>query len=258
MARTVRDAALLLSVMAGPDPRCPISIEQPGSRFAKPLDRDFRGVRVAWFHNLSPREGAGGAIFDPRIVTAVNAQRKTFENLGCIVEEIEPDWRGVDEAFHIFRAWGYSVLAAETRPELRDQLKDTIQWEIERGSRITGADLVRAEGLRAAAWDRMRVFQETYEYFIVPSTQVPPFPIDLPYVTEIAGVKMNTYIDWMKCCYFISMLECPSMSVPCGFTPEGLPVGLQIVGRHRNEFAVLQLAHAFESATASARRAPTL
>jgi amidase len=258
MARTVRDAALLLSVMAGPDPRCPISIDQPGSRFAEPLDRDFRGVRVAWFHNLSPREGAGGPIFDPRIVTAVNAQRKTFENLGCIVEEIEPAWRGVDEAFHIFRAWGYSVLAAETRPELRDQLKDTIQWEIERGSRITGADLVRAEGLRAAAWDRMRVFQETYEYFIVPSTQVPPFPIDLPYVTEIAGVKMNTYIDWMKCCYFISMLECPSMSVPCGFTPEGLPVGLQIVGRHRDEFAVLQLAHAFESATASARRAPTL
>jgi amidase len=247
MARTVRDAALLLSVMAGPDPRCPISISQPGSRFADPLDRDFRGVRVAWFKDL------GGAVFDPRILAAVNAQRRAFENLGCIVEEIEPDWRGVDEAFHIFRAWGFSALAAEIRPELRDQLKDTIQWEIERGSRITGADLARAEGLRAAAWDRMRVFQETYEYFIAPTTQVPPFDIDLPYVTEIAGVKMNTYIDWMKCCYFISMLECPAMSVPCGFTREGLPVGLQIVGRHRDEFAVLQLAHAFESCGAGSR-----
>ncbi len=241
MARTVRDAALLLSVMAGPDRRCPISISEPGSRFAGPLDRDFRGVRVAWFKNM------GGAVFDPRIVAAVNARRNTFENLGCTIDEIEPDWRGVDEAFHIFRAWGFSALAAEIRPELRDQLKDTIQWEIERGSRITGADLAHAEGLRAAAWDQMRVFQETYEYFIAPATQVPPFSIDQPYVTEIAGVKMNTYIDWMKCCYFISMLECPSMSVPCGFTPEGLPVGLQIVGRHRDEFAVLQLAHAFES-----------
>jgi amidase len=258
MARTVRDAALLLSVMAGPDSRCPISIDQPGSRFNESLDRDFRGVRVAWFHNMSPREGASSAIFDPRIVTAVNAQRRVFEDVGCIIDEIEPDWRGVDEAFHTFRAWGFSAFAAEIRPELRDQLKDTIQWEIERGSRITGADLARAEALRAAAWDRMRVFQETYEYFIVPSTQVPPFSIDLPYVTEIAGVKMDTYIDWMKCCYFISMLECPSMSVPCGFTPEGLPVGLQIVGRHRDEFAVLQLAHAFESATASERRAPPI
>jgi amidase len=243
MARTVRDAALLLSVMAGPDPRSPISIDQPGARFAGPLDRDFRGVRVAWFRNM------GGAAFDPRIVTAVNAQRRAFEDLGCVVEEIEPDWRGVDEAFHTFRAWGYSALATEIRPELRDQLKDTIQWEIERGLKITGADLVRAEGLRAAAWDRMRVFQQTYEYFIAPSTQVPPFDIDVPYVTEIAGMKMNTYIEWMKCCYFISMLECPSMSVPCGFTPEGLPVGMQIVGRHRDEFAVLQLAHAFEAAT---------
>jgi amidase len=240
MARNVRDAALLLSVMAGPDPRCPISIDQPGAQFAEPLDRDFHGVRVAWFKDM------GGAVFDPRILVAVNAQRRVFENLGCIVEEVEPDWRGVDEAFNAFRAWGFAALGAELPVDRHNELKDTIRWEIERGSRITGADLARAEGLRAAAWDRMRVFQQTYEYFIAPSTQVPPFDIDMPYVTEIAGVKMNTYIDWMKCCYFISMLECPSISVPCGKTPEGLPVGLQIVGRHRDEFAVLQLAQAFE------------
>jgi amidase len=240
MGRNVRDVALLLSVMAGADPRCPISIDQPGARFAGPLDRDFRGARVAWFRNM------GGAAFDPRILAAVKAQRRTFENLGCIVEEIEPDWTGVEEAFNTFRAWGFSALGADIPADRHNELKDTIRWEIERGSRITGADLVRAEVLRAAAWDRMRVFQQTYEYFIAPSTQVPPFDIDVPYVTEIAGVKMGTYIDWMKCCYFISMLECPSMSVPCGKTPEGLPVGLQIVGRHRDEFAVLQLAHAFE------------
>jgi amidase len=241
MARNVRDAALLLSVMAGPDSRCPISISEPGSRFAQPLDRDFRGVRVAWFRNM------GGVVFDPRIVAAVNAQRRVFEDLGCIVEEIEPDWSGVDEAYNIFRAWGFSALAMDVPPEYHDQLKDTIQWEIKRGSKVTGADLARAEILRAAAWDRMRVFGQTYEYFIAPSTQVPPFDLEQPYVTEIAGVKMNTYIDWMKCCYLISMLESPSMSVPCGLTPEGLPVGFQIVGRHRDEFSVLQLAQAFES-----------
>jgi amidase len=252
MARNVSDAALLLSVMAGPDSRCPISIGEPGGRYAGSLDRDFRGVRVAWFR------GMGGVVFDPQILAAVHAQRHVFEELGCIVEEIEPPWLGVEEAFNIFRGWGFAALAAEIPKEHHGQLKDTIQWEMERGAKVTGADLARAEVLRAAAWDRMRVFQETYEYFIAPSTQVPPFPLEQPYVTEIAGVKMNSYIDWMKCCYYISMLECPSISVPCGFTPEGLPVGLQIVGRHRDEFAVLQLARAFESATASERRPPAM
>lgn len=244
MARNVRDTALLLSAMAGPDARCPISIEQSGARFAEPLDRDFRGVRVAWF---GLPNGMGGAVFDPRIVEAINAQRRIFENLGCIVDEAEPDWSGVDEAFNIFRAWGWATFASTLTREQRAMLKDTIQWEIERGSKITGADLAHAELLRAASWDRMRVFQETYEYFIAPTTQVPPFDIGVPYVSEITGVKMGSYIDWMKSCYLISMLECPAISVPCGFI-EGLPVGLQIVGRHRDEFAVLQLARAFENA----------
>jgi amidase len=244
MARNVRDCALLLRVMAGYDPRCPISINESGHRFSTPLDRDFKDARVAWFRNMD------NSAFDPRIVDQVNAQRRVFADLGCIVDEIEPDWRGVDEAFQIFRAWGFLALADQVPAESRSQLKDTIQWEIERGSRLTASDLARAELLRAAAWDRMRIFQHTYEFFIAPSTQVPPFDIDIPYPTEIAGVKMNSYIEWMRCCYLISMLECPSISVPCGFTPERLPVGLQIVGRHRDEFSILQLAQAFESATA--------
>ncbi len=244
MARNVRDCALLLSVMAGHDSRCPISINESGDRFSVPLDRDFKGARVAWFRDMDH------SAFDPRIVNQVNAQRRLFENLGCIIDEIEPDWRGVDEAFQIFRAWGFLALADQIPAEQHAQLKDTIRWEIERGSKLTAADLARAELLHAAAWDRMRIFQQTYEFFIAPSTQVPPFDVEIPYPTEIASVKMNSYIQWMRCCYLISMLECPSISVPCGFTPEGLPVGLQIVGRHRDEFSILQLAHAFESATA--------
>jgi amidase len=252
MARTVQDVALLLSVMAGPDPRCAISITEPGSRFAEKLDRSFKGVRVAWFKNL------GGVIFDPRVLDAVNAQRKTFESLGCIVEQAEPDLTGADEAFSTLRAWGYVSGYAELARTHRHQIKDTILWEIDRGLKLTSEDLARAETLHTQVWNRVRVFQEKYDYFILPTTQVPPFDINQPYVTEIAGVKMNTYIDWMKSCYFISIIECPSISVPCGYTPEGLPVGLQIVGRHRDEFSVLQLAHAFEQATWSARRRPTV
>jgi amidase len=252
MARTVGDVALLLSVIAGPDSRDPISITEPGSGFAGRLDRSFKGVRVAWFKNL------GGVTFDPRILDAVNAQRKTFESLGCIVEEAEPDLTGADEAFNTLRAWGYVAGYAELARMHPQQIKDTILWEIERGSKFKPADLARAETLHSQVWDRMRIFQEKYEYFILPTTQVPPFDVNQPYVTEIAGVKMNTYIDWMKSCYFISIVESPSISMPCGYTPEGLPVGLQIVGRHREEFSVLQLAHAFEGATIGGRKRPPI
>jgi amidase len=252
MARNVPDVALLLSVIAGPDPRCPISITEPGSRFTGNLERNFKGVRVAWFKDM------GGIPFDPRVLSAVNAQRKVFESLGCIVEEAEPDWSGVLESIDTLRAWGYADGQSENVRLHRDLVKDTIQWEVERGAKLTGADIARAHTLRSAAWDRMRMFQDKYEYFIAPTTQVPPFDVTQPYPTEIAGVKMSTYIEWMKVCLLISALETPSISMPCGFTPEGLPIGLQIVGRHRDEWSVLQLAHAFEQATPGARRKPSI
>ena len=252
MARNVPDLALLLSVMAGPDPRCPISITEPGSRFTGNLERNFKGVRVAWFKDMD------GIPFDPRVLHAVNAQRKVFESLGCIVEEAEPDWTGALAAYDTLRAWGYADSQAENIRLHRDLVKDTIQWEAERGSKLTAADIGRAHTLRSKAWDNMRIFQEKYEYFITPTTQVPPFDVTQPYPTEVAGVKMSTYIEWMKSCMMISALENPSISMPCGFTEEGLPVGLQIIGRHRDEWSVLQLAHAFEQATPDTRRRPAI
>lgn len=252
MARTVSDAALLLSVMAGPDARCPIAITEPGQPFRQPLDRDFKGVRVAWFKDL------GGTPFDPEIRRVVNAQRRTFENLGCIVEEAEPDLTGGEEAYKTFRCIGYAGTLAEavrTHPEL---VKDTLHWEVERGLKVSGPDLIRAQKLHAEVWDRMRAFGEKYEYFIVPSTQVPPFDVNQPYPKEVAGTRMETYIDWMKCCWMITIVENPSISMPCGLTASGLPVGLQIAGRHRSEFSVLQLAYAFEQATRFGQRRPDL
>jgi amidase len=252
MARTVSDVALLLSAMAGPDPRCPISITEPGSRFTGNLQRNFKGVRVAWFKDM------GGIPFDPRVLSVVQGQRKVFESLGCIVEEAEPDWTGAHESYDTLRAWGYAASYSENVRLHRELVKDTIQWEVERGSKLTGADIARAHTLRSQAWDHMRIFQEKYEYFITPTTQVPPFDVTQPYPGEIAGVKMSTYIEWQKSCILISALENPAISMPCGFTEDGLPVGLQIVGRHRDEWSVLQLAHAFEQATPAARRKPAI
>ena len=252
MARNVSDVALLLSVMAGPDPRCPISITQPGSVFARNLERSFKETRVAWFKSF------GGIPFDPRILAAVNSNRKVFESLGCIVEEAEPDLAGGDEAYNTLRAWGFAASQAENVRMHRNLLKDTILWEFDRGSKLTGADIAKAQTEHSLVWERMRQFMEKYDYFIVPSTQVPPFDVTQPYVTEINGIKMNTYLDWMKCCWMISIVENPSISMPCGFTPEGLPAGLQIVGRHRDEWSVLQMAYAFEQATRYGERRPAI
>ena len=252
MARTVADVALFLSAIAGPDPRSPIAIAEPGARFARPLGRDFKGVRIAWFQSL------GGIPFDLRVRQAVDAQRQTFASLGCAIEPADPDFTGVDEAFKVLRAWGSQQQHAERLRQHPDLIKDTLRGEIEEGARLTGPQVSQAETQRTLYYHRVRTFFEKYEFFVLPVSQVPPFDIDQPYVTEIAGVKMETYIDWMKSCYYISCTGHPAISVPCGFTPEGLPVGIQIVGRHQEEWGVLQLAHAFEQATGVGKRRPPL
>ncbi|NWF82531.1 MAG: amidase [Bryobacteraceae bacterium] len=243
MARSVSDVALLLSVLAGPDPRSPLSLPELGTAFLRPLGRSFKGVRIAWFKDL------GGIPFDPRVRSAVDAQRKVFESLGCGVEQAEPDFSGADYAFKTLRAWNSATTHAERFAASRDAYKDTLRREIEDGLRLTGSEAAKAQILHGQLWRRFQTFLQQYEYFILPTTQLPPFDVNLPYPTEVNGILMHSYIDWMKSCWYISLTGNPAISVPAGFTPEGLPVGIQIVGRHHADFSVLQLAHAFEQAT---------
>jgi len=147
---------------------------------------------------------------------------------------------------------------ADSLQNHRDKLKDTVIWNAEAGQSITGPQLARAEAKRTELYQRVWRFMETYEFLLLPVAQRPPFDVNQPYVTEINGVQMETYIDWMKSCYYITATGLPAASVPCGFTPEGLPVGIQIVGRHQDELGVLQLAHAFEQATGFARVRPAV
>jgi len=240
MARRVADVALMLSAIAGPDARSPISIDEPGSRFAAPLDRDFKNVRIAWWKDL------GGVPMDPRVRTIIDAQRGVFESLGCVVAEAEPDFTDFDAVFKTVRAMAFLTGVAPRVAGHRDQVKETILWEIDRGERLTPAEIVWAGTRRTELYHRMRRFMERYEFFVLPVSQVPPFSVDQPYITEIDGVAMETYIDWMKSCYYISIVGNPAISVPCGLTSDGLPIGLQIVGRHRDDWGVLQIAHAFE------------
>ncbi len=250
MARNVQDVALMLSAIAGPDPRSPISIEQPGEMFRRPLERDFNGVRVAWSPDL------GGLPVDPRVSGVLESQRHVFTDLGCAVEEATPDFSDADEIFLTMRAWSFAAGHELDIRDHRDQLKDTVIWNTEEGLKLSGLDVAHAEIKRSALYERVRLFLETYEYLICPVNQVPPFDVTQPYPTEINGVTMENYIAWMRSAYYITVTGLPAISVPCGFTPEGLPVGVQIVGRHHNDFGVLQLAHAFEQATQVGKRRP--
>ena len=250
--RSVADLALGLSAIAGPDPRAPLSIDEPGERFALPLDRNFKGVRVAWFKDL------GGVPFDPRVRAVVDAHRKTFESLGCIVEQAEPDFSPAEISFRILRAWASAQRHGANLKLHPDAFKDTLKAEIEEGLRLTVADVTRAEIAHGQIWRRFQSFLEKYEYFILPTTQVPAFDVNTPYPREIAGVRFDSYIDWMKSCWYISATGNPAATVPGGFTPEGLPVGVQIVGRDKQDFSVLQLAHAFEQATGFGKKRPAI
>jgi amidase len=252
LARTVQDAALLLSVIAGPDRRVPISSPEPGSTFRQPLERDFTGTRIAFSRDL------GGLPVDPRVTAVLETSWTTFEALGCVVEEAEPNFTGAHDAFQTLRAYAFAVQHRDHLKHHRDKLKDTVIWNAEFGLGLSALDVGLAEVSRTELFQRVQAFMEHYDYLICPVNQVPPFPVEQPYPTEIHGVQMETYIDWMKSAYYITMTGLPAISVPCGFTPEGLPVGVQIVGRYHDDFSVLQLAHAFQQATGVWERRPPI
>jgi amidase len=253
MARTVSDAAFLLAAMAGPDPRAPTSLTEPGSTFLKPLRRSFRKARIAWSRDL------GGLPMEPAVLEVFDRQRAIFQKeLGCVVEDAEPDFTGATEAFESLRALTWLHRGGALLKEHRDKLKDTVIWNTEEGLKRSAVDLARAESLRTALFHRMREFLDKHDFFVCPTNQLPPYPVTTEWPREIAGEKMTNYLDWMKSCYYITITTHPAISVPAGFTSDGLPIGIQVVGRNRDDFGVLQIAHAFEQATRVWKRRPAL
>ena len=187
LGRSVADLAFALSTIAGPDSRAPLSINEPGERLARPLGRDFKGVRVAWYKDL------GGVPFDPRVRAVVDAHRRTLESLGCIVDQAEPDFAPAEVAFRVLRAWNTANSYGESFRAHPDAFKDTLTGEIEEGLRLTGTDVARAEAAHGQIWRRFQAFLEQYEYFVLPTAQLPPFDVNTPYPTEIAGVKFGLF-----------------------------------------------------------------
>ncbi len=254
LARTVADVSLYLRAMAGPDPRSPIAIDQSPDALAGSLEQDLTGIRVAW----SP--DAGGLPVDPAIRTALQDAPDLLTDLGCEVVETWPDLSGAAEIFHARRAWLFAVGFAPLLARHRDLMKTTVIWNIEAGLEMTIGDYAetcrRHRQLVARVHDFMRPKRGGFDFLAAPVTQVPPFPVDVEYPTEIDGTPMETYIDWMRACSDITVTTHPAISVPGGFTPDGLPVGLQLVGRYRADRSVLELAHAWERTTGWGERLP--
>ena len=252
MARTVQDLALAMAAMSGPDDRSPISLEAPGEMFLNPLARSFKGCKIAFSANL------GGLPVEPEVAKVVESTRAVFQDLGCEVINDEPNISEADEIFMLWRAWRTELRITPLLKDHRANIKETVIWNAEQGLSITGPQLVRAEAKRTELYHRMREFFKKYDFLVLPVSQVAPFSIDQEYPTQINGVKMDTYIDWQKSAYHISAMGNPAISVPAGFTSDNLPVGIQIVGRHRDDFGILQLAYAFEQKTHFAQRRPPM
>ncbi len=251
MARSVKDIALMMTAIAGPDARSPISLPEPGSNFLRPLQRDFKEARIAWSPDLN-------RLFhiDPSVVGVLEKQLSAFSALGCEVEEAAPDLTGGDHIFRVWRAWSMHMNLGELYKTQRERMKDTVRWNIEEGAKLTGVDVARAEKLRTELYHRVREFFDQYDYLLLPVVQVPPFDVSERWVKSINGIELPTYLDWMKSCYLISATTLPCLSIPAGFTDDGLPIGLQIVGKHNADFSVLQLAYGFEQATRFGLRRP--
>jgi amidase len=252
LARSVEDAALLLRAIAGPDPRAPLSLDDPPETFVLGDGVDPRGVRIAWSRNL------GDLPVEPAVTAVLEGHRAALEAMGCVVEDVKPDLTAADDAFEVLRGVGFAQAFGPMLETEGDRLKDTIRWNTRVGLALTGADVARALGLQTEMYERMRALLERYDALALPVSQVVPFPVEQEWVTAIAGTAMGSYLEWMRSCSRITVTAHPALALPAGFTADGLPVGVQLVGRHRGELALLRLAAAIEQATGVGRRAPEL
>ena len=252
ITRTVRDAALAMEVMAGRDDRYRWSLPETDLRYLSALGGDLKGLKVAWSPDL------GYAVIDPEVLEATSAAVATFETLGCTVEAANPEARNPGRTFAAIWAVTYASRYLDKLEKWRDQMNPLLVELIERGKDVSAMDYARVAIGREEYCEQIQTFFEKYDLLLTPTTAVPAFELDKFEVTEIAGVKGSPVLDWTPATYPFNLTGQPAASVPCGWTDEGLPVGLQIVGRRFDDVTVLRAAAAFEEASPWAGKLPPL
>ena len=255
MGRSVRDVALLLSVQAGGDARAPLSIAESGEQFAGSLERDFKGARLGWLGDLG-----GHLAMEKGVLELCRQSFADFQAIGCHIEEtalgFSPErlW----DTWRTLRHWmvAGSLGAAYSDPAKRELLKPEAIWEVENGLKLSAMEVFRASAARSDWYRAISRLFERYDYLLLPSAQVFPFDKTWDWPKEIAGKAMDTYHRWMEVVIPATLSGCPAANVPVGFNEQGLPMGIQIIGKHQADMAVLQLAHAYEQASRWYQRCP--
>ncbi len=242
MARNVGDLALLLSVLAGPDPRAPLALGDPGSTFAPPVSGSLAGVRVALAPDL------GGLIeVDAEVDAVVRSTAERMAAAGAQVTEATPDLSVADDTFRTLRAWHFQAKYGDLLRAHPDAFKPSLAANIRAGDGLTGADVARGYRQRTALSETMRLFFAEHDVLLLPTSQVPPFPVEQEFPTDINGREQPDYLAWMRSAYLITVTGCPAISVPAGTTRDGLPVGVQLVAPHGADRRLLEVAAAFEA-----------
>ncbi|MBI1736687.1 MAG: amidase [Candidatus Rokubacteria bacterium] len=251
MARTVGDLALMLSAIAGADPRAPISYAvDPRTLTAAVKRPGVKGLRIAWSPDL------GITPVDAEVERVVTEAIGVWRRLGARVERAHPDFADLLEIVQVSRGARMAAVHAERLEKHRAVMQENLVKNIEYGLTLTAAQIGRAERLRTALLHRVRTFFERFDLIVTPTAAVPPFPVETAYPTEINGTPMENYIQWVLLTYAFTVVGAPAMSIPCGFTRDGLPVGMQVAGRWRDEPTVLRAAAAFEAAQPRADKRP--
>ena len=254
LSRTVADAALMLSTIAGPDERAPVSYEVDTRQFIRAVKApSIKGWQVAWTPDLD-----GLIPVNDEVRRVAHEAMGVFRSLGARVEDACPTFSEVPDIILGTRGLTMVALHADKLPEWRERMQKDLVRDIEHGMTLTAREIARSEALRSVLWHRVRAFMATRDLLVLPTVAVPPFPVDEPYPSEINGKPLDHYTQWFNLTYAITLTGLPAISIPCGFTRSGLPVGLQIVGRRRQEAAVLRAAAAFEAAAPWADHIPPL
>ena len=255
LARTVADIRLLMRAVVGPHPAVPGSLPVDDS-FADPAAsalEDLAGVRVGWSTDL----GLGLPV-EARVLDVIAGHPRTFADLGAEVEDAVPDLSDAEEVFQTTRAFDFATVYEDLVDAHRDEIKDAMVWNVDKGTALSFADLKSANTARARLAASLRDFFATHDVLVTPAVQVAPFDAELEFPTEVAGVATPNYLDWMRAATTISATGLPCLSVPAGFTPEGLPVGLQLVTADGNDALLLRIAEVFARATGFAQRRPVI
>jgi amidase len=252
MARDVRDLALLLDAQAGFDPRDPLSYDAPAVAYVEAVERSPKLARVAFSADLG-----GITPVDPEVARICRAAAERFSELGCeVVLDACPDLSEAVEVFRVLRAELFVTSRAPLLERHRELLKPEVIWNIETGMKLTAEEIGRAERARGRMQQAACAFLERFDLLLCPAAIVPPFPVERRWIEELRGHRFPSYIDWVAITYAITLTGLPALSLPCGFTEEGLPVGLQIVGRPRGEAELLAAAARLEDLLGIARLLP--